>query len=1203
LRSTIRAALAALLGLALLAPATASAASSSSRLEAYSVRATADNLDTLARGGFDMTEARVGGTVEIAATHGQVRALKKQGVNATLKRNEEGLTALQFDAQAQRPDGSYDVYRPYWDRTYVGEDDQGDPRMTLYQELQALAAAHPTIVRPVIIGRSLNDKPILALKITKNARTTPDGSRPAVLYSSNQHAREWITPEMNRRLAHLFVENYTTQDDDTRPTDEDGDPLSEAAGDVTRGDITKLVDENELWIIVSANPDGYDFTFTPGHRLWRKNLRDNDGDGQLTTNDGVDPNRNFATNWNYDNEGSNGNFDSETYRGTGPNSEPETQAMDGLLDNVRFKMQINYHSAAELLLYPTGFQVETLTEDDPIYVALSGTDEDSAVKGVEPGAPNDYDPDVGAELYTTNGETTDHAHKTYGTLAWTPEMDVADADRGAVGEEGAPPSVFEFQDSDADLEQAFEKNIPFALDVAKSAKDPDDPVSHLGNHPAPFVVDAFGVSYGDPQVVSANVQRQLGPVTMLYSINGGPTQSSSTTEWQGGERFGGDYDVYYHRVRGTVQGTNPGDSVEVWFEAGGKSSDPFTYQAEEESDDPVLILVGEDYSGHSPDYADPTKPAYLGYYTRALDDLGVGYDIYDPDAHDRTAPDTLGVLSHYAVVIWYTGDDRRTIEPDQPPTGTGASKLADDMYRAVRGYMNEGGKLLFTGEQAGHNMVQQFVFNVNGGPPYCGQEGGPPISDNLTPCIPMSNDFLQYYLGVGQANTLVDDDKAAMDANTASFGPSPFGPLTVGFNGPQSADNQNYAYTLTPTNTLPGMSPEEYPMFNSEGVGKFALKGPLQPPTGDWYVYSGQADVSYKRLTRTIDLTGATDGDLSFAITRDTEADWDYVFVEAHTVGQDDWTTLPDENGHTSESTGPDDAGSASCPAGWHELHPWLERYQTFDGTGACTPTGTTGEWNAATGASDGPERWSIDLSDYAGEQVEVSISYASDWFTQGLGVFIDDTAISTGESTSFEEDMGGWAVPGPPEGSDPNANDWHRSQAIFEEDAGVRTGDSVYFGFGLEGISNDADREDLLSRSLRWLGINPAGKPTPGQPGGPVGGGGPPAGEKVVRVKKKPLRVNGKRRFWVRFKCPASAGDRCEGLLTVLAGRDVLGRREFSIPADEFSSVRLRMSHEAYRDIKKKGPRDARILVVTRGADGELRREEALRKVRRKHR
>ena len=53
-----------------------------------------------------------------------------------------------------------------------------------------------------------------------------------------------------------------------------------------------------------ANPDGYDFTFTEGNRLWRKNLRDNNGDGQITVGDGVDLNRNFAEKWGYDNEGS-----------------------------------------------------------------------------------------------------------------------------------------------------------------------------------------------------------------------------------------------------------------------------------------------------------------------------------------------------------------------------------------------------------------------------------------------------------------------------------------------------------------------------------------------------------------------------------------------------------------------------------------------------------------------------------------------------------------------------------------------------------------------------------------------------------------------------------------------------------------------------------------------------------------------------------
>ena len=48
---------------------------------------------------------------------------------------------------------------------------------------------------------------------------------------------------------------------------------------------------------------------------------------------------------------------SETYRGTGPDSEPETQALDGLFARVGFEFFVNYHSAAELLLYGIGWQV------------------------------------------------------------------------------------------------------------------------------------------------------------------------------------------------------------------------------------------------------------------------------------------------------------------------------------------------------------------------------------------------------------------------------------------------------------------------------------------------------------------------------------------------------------------------------------------------------------------------------------------------------------------------------------------------------------------------------------------------------------------------------------------------------------------------------------------------------------------------------
>ena len=98
-------------------------------------------------------------------------------------------------------------------------------------------------------ARRCKGQDIVALKVTKNAQQTADGRRPATLFSAAQHAREWITPEMVRRLTHHVVDGYGS------------DPA-----------MTDLVKKTELWFVPVANPDGYDLTFEPGQRLWRKNL-------------------------------------------------------------------------------------------------------------------------------------------------------------------------------------------------------------------------------------------------------------------------------------------------------------------------------------------------------------------------------------------------------------------------------------------------------------------------------------------------------------------------------------------------------------------------------------------------------------------------------------------------------------------------------------------------------------------------------------------------------------------------------------------------------------------------------------------------------------------------------------------------------------------------------------------------------------------
>jgi hypothetical protein len=1042
-------AISALAVVCLLALAPASASAANTGLEAYQIKLKDGQLQALAKAGFDVTEARKGDSIEVVATAEQAAKLQGKGFDVALKRNKRGETAQQFDARVQQSDGSYVNYRPYWDDTYVGRDANGRKRQTLYQELRQLARDHPNIVKAEIIGRSVNDVPILALKVTRNARDLRDGARPAVLYSSTQHAREWITPEQNRRLAHYFVDNYGKNSD---------------AGKA----VTPLIKSTELWFVVVANPDGYDFTFTPGNRLWRKNLRDNNGDGQITNGDGVDPNRNFAQNWNYDNEGSSADPASETYRGTGPASEPETQAMDRLQKRLKFKFQVNYHSAAELLLYPFGFQVETPSADDPIFVAMSGTDDNPAINGQEgTGAPDDYDPDLSAELYTTNGETIDNVYSRYKTLGWTPEMDVSDPARGG-GE-----SVFEFQDSVSDLQDVFDKNLPFALDVAKSAQDPANPVERLGIHVPDFVPATFAVSYGDPQTVEVDAKRELGKVRVRYQINGGAVKSADTAEWTGGERFGGE-GVYFHRLRGVVTGAKPGDNVKVWFESlkAGKRSASFTYAQKSDTGNRVLVLSAEDYSGqqNAPAYPSTSGPFYLEQYKAALASNNVPYDVYDVDAMGRTAPDRLGVLSHYKAVVWYTGNDLFIREPGAPGA-TGTSKLADDEIINVRAYLNEGGKLLYTGQNAAFGQLTGFAFNPAGQPPYC--KASDTSAGTVTNCIPLSNDFLQYYLGA-YVHLEAATSKDAASALPLRLAGGPFGTTQFTLNGAGSGDNQGHTYSMVTTSSI--LPKSEYPLFASDEAVHIDQPPAFDPPDGQYYAVAKSNDASYQRLRRTIDLTNVTSSaDLSFKLSHDTEEAYDFVFVEAHTVGQDDWTTLPDANGNTSNDVG------LSCDINWDTLHPFLAHYQTNTNKSQdpadadCTNTGTTGSWNAATGNSGGFKDWKIDLSAYKGKQVEVSITYAQDFASAGLGVFVDQVQVTKdgqpAEATSFEDDLGGFEAGPAPEGSE-NDGQWERSKSVgYVVGAGVATADTLYWGFGFEGISTNDQRTAVMRSAMQYLG------------------------------------------------------------------------------------------------------------------------------------
>ena len=1025
-------------------------------LEEYTVEGSEDDI-AKAVGGVELAglqRTQSGIRADAVLTQSQRAKLAASGVKVKLTRNKKGQTVTE-QAAAQAA-GGYNVYRSW--------DEPGGIR----DELYGVARRNPQLVKLEVLGQTHEGRELIALKLTQGARDVPDGSRPAVLYSSNQHAREWISLEVNRRLMHYFIDRWRANDKE----------------------IKGLLKKTELWFVISANPDGYQYTFDH-ERLWRKNLRDNNGDGQITAVDGVDPNRNFAEHWGFDNEGSSPDPADETYRGPSVASEPETEAMQGLIDRIEPKFQSNLHSFGEWLLYPQGWQVGTLDADYPIYVATGGTDGPSTGGTGEPAIPG-FNPGQSADtLYVTNGETTDYADVRDGTIAFTPELG-----------EGTPGSGFVFPDNEQLIQKEFERTLDFHLGLARSAAHPANPDSPVGIDVDPFYLDAddidpqngqtslfdfkFNESYGDPQEVRVLAKRSLGDVTLRYQVNDGPVQSADTTEWKTGERYGVGNGTYYHVVRGEVTGTDPGDSVKVWFEGGGATSDSFTYDAVSETGNRAMVLSAEDYTGSAP--TQEPGPHYLSFYKDALEANAVGYDVYDVDAHGRTAPDNLGVLSHYDAVVWYTGDDVITREPGWGPGN--ASRLAMQELLEVRDYVNEGGRVLYTGQNAGQQYTTGRGTQLYD--PFANKQCGadPAVEAG---CLALSGsgdsqgDPIEYMFGAAITTPDGGSDPQTGDPFDVAGIDQPLDGLSWGLNGADSAQNQasNSSFIATGDFLKVTDPADSFPQFESWPAAEYqsGLSGPFDPHTGQSFMWSDRADEAYKRLTRTIDVPagGAT---LSFWTSYNLELDFDYMIVEAHTVGQDNWTTLPDQNGLTSSDLGEDQ----SCTGGWSNpddaanvLHPFLTHYQTFDAaTGECSSTGTTGEWNAANGSSSGWQQFQVEIPEELGPQVEISITSLSDWgFQQFPGVFIDDIQTSTGEgNTSFEDDgnqMDGWTVPGAPQDADgiegPNRNDWRpRGGLGIKEGAAVATDDTLYLGHGFEGITDASTRNEIMGRAMDYL-------------------------------------------------------------------------------------------------------------------------------------
>ncbi len=285
-------------------------------------------------------------------------------------------------------------------------------------ELRTLAASRPSLVRLFGLNhRSLEGREILGIEISDNVSSKSDG-KPVFLIMGLHHAREWPSGEHTMEFAFDLVRNF---------------------GSNSR--ITKLLEKTRVLVVPVVNVDGFEqsrkwgdlvdirevdeggtvtILGNPGNTYKRKNCRVADGQntppGGCESSSpgaygiGVDLNRNYGGLW-----GGPGASDLQadpTYRGPGPFSEPESQAIRELISALQVTTLVTNHTFSNLVLRPPGIRSAGETVDEIAMKAL----------GARMTAQNGYRNIHGWQLYDTTGTTEDWSYNATGGFGYTFEI-------------------------------------------------------------------------------------------------------------------------------------------------------------------------------------------------------------------------------------------------------------------------------------------------------------------------------------------------------------------------------------------------------------------------------------------------------------------------------------------------------------------------------------------------------------------------------------------------------------------------------------------------------------------------------------------------------------------------------------------------------------------------------------------------------------
>lgn len=328
--------------------------------------------------------------LDLVVTEEEYNNLLAQGYVATVMQTEAGMRAN------LRGDTDLPGYRSYQESL---------------AELQQMQIDHPEICKLFDLGDSRGKEyylagnnnyvnyqhDIWALKVSDNVELDED--EPAIYYMGAHHAREPLSTEVAFYVLNHILDNYGTN-----PS------------------ITENVNSKEIWFIPVVNPDGQKIVLDQIDVNWRKNIRDNDNNGQITLSggwsypDGVDPNRNYG--WQFGGQGASSDPGELTYHGPSAFSEPEIATMRDLMAAHHFVAGITYHTYSELVLWPYGY-LDGATAPDATALAALGTAMGQSIPKLGSG---NYTPQPSWALYPSSGTTDDYAYGKHGIFSYTIEL-------------------------------------------------------------------------------------------------------------------------------------------------------------------------------------------------------------------------------------------------------------------------------------------------------------------------------------------------------------------------------------------------------------------------------------------------------------------------------------------------------------------------------------------------------------------------------------------------------------------------------------------------------------------------------------------------------------------------------------------------------------------------------------------------------------